>query len=95
MGPSLSQDAGEVFAIAPFWVDNDFNLSRISYEIYEQGSSDSEERLDSVGQFVTNSTEVDDFEGKWMLLVEWRDCHPVVLQGQVNTIPTDLVSEYT
>ena len=87
-GPSLLQDAGEVFAIAPFWADNNLNMGTVRYEIYELGLADAEERLDRASQFV-NSME---FKGNWMLLVEWSGCQIAPASGQVISSPSDLVS---
>ncbi len=82
-GPSLYQDAGDTFLIAPYWADNDISESGgVHYEVYEQNHADQVERFDLVGSFIANNTVSSEaFEGSWMILVGWEDCPPNIEAG--------------
>lgn len=91
-GASLYQDATETVLIAPFWTDSDLGLGgTVRYEIYEPDGSERRERLELVsGALVNQTEELDRFDARWMLLVEWRDCQP-----RGNTVPGNLVCRWS
>ena len=76
-GSDFSEVPDDILVIAPFWSDNDIRMSgMIRYEVYEAGtSSQIDNELSDVGQFIVTETG-GEFNGTWMLLAEWRDCHP-------------------
>lgn len=86
-GPSLLQDAGETFLVAPFWTDYTAGGGGlVRYEVYTPGNA--QERLDLVSRFVVNRTSgLETFDASWMILAEWRDRLPS-LQGNMNTNQT-------
>ena len=58
--------------MAPFWSDNDIRVSGdVCYEVHDKGS----DYLSQVNAFISNKTQTE-FNGKWMLLVEWDKVHP-------------------
>ncbi len=79
-GPSLYQDAGDTFLIAPYWADvRNGESTDIFYEVYRRNISNSyaEEIFNLVGRFITNSTGSSEaFEGSWMIAAAWSDCLP-------------------
>lgn len=85
-GPSLLQDAGETFLVAPFWTDYMYTVGGgglVRYEVY--APSNAQEQLDMVSRFVVNRTGgLETFDASWMILAEWRDRLPS-LQGNMNT----------
>ena len=62
--------------IAPFWSNNDIRRAgMVRYEVHDGGSAASQDLLHTMNEAIANTTgEI--FQGVWMLLVEWRDCHP-------------------
>ena len=63
--------------IAPFWSNNDIRRAgRIRYEVYNgRTSTASVDILNRISDVIFNRTG-ESFQGVWMLLVEWEDCHP-------------------
>ena len=67
---------GGVFNHATLWLhsgsDNDIRVSGdVCYEVHDQNS----DYLNQVNAFISNKTQTE-FNGKWMLLVEWDKVHP-------------------
>ena len=86
--PLSPQDSGNVTVefpseqnsrvLAPFWSNNDIQRAgSIRYEIYDDSTADTLAIavLERVSDVIANRTG-EAFLGRWMLLVEWRDCHP-------------------
>lgn len=62
--------------VAPFWSNNDIRSSgMVRYEVHNGSSAASRDLLSTTGEVIANTTG-ETFQGVWMLLVEWRDCHP-------------------
>lgn len=63
--------------IAPFWSNNDIRRSgRIRYEVYDTSNGAAAvDVLNRVSDVIVNRTG-ESFQGVWMLLVEWENCHP-------------------
>lgn len=63
--------------IAPFWSNNDIRRAgRIRYEVYDSRTSTaSMDVLNRISDMIVNRTG-ESFQGTWMLLVEWENCHP-------------------
>lgn len=89
-GPSLLQDVGETFLVAPFWTDYSVgSVGFVKYETYSPDNAGREERLNLLGRFLVNRTsDLETFDASWMILVEWRNRLPSLMQGNVNTNTT-------
>ena len=76
-GSDFSTVPDDTPIIAPFWSDNDIRMSgQVRYEVYEAGTlTQIDSELSEVSQFIANETK-GEFNATWMLLAEWRDCHP-------------------
>ena len=63
------------YVIAPFWSNNDIRRTgRVRYEVYDGSTTASMDVLNRISDVVVNRTG-ESFQGVWMLLVEWEDCH--------------------
>lgn len=85
-GPSLLQDAGETFLVAPFWTDYSVaSGGSVKYETYVSGNAGTEDRLNLVSRFLVNRTsDLEMFDASWMILAEWRNRPPSSMQENVN-----------
>jgi hypothetical protein len=70
-------DERTAHVIAPFWSNNDIRMAgRVRYEVYDsRTSAASMNVLNRISDTIANRTG-ESFQGTWMLLVEWEDCHP-------------------
>ena len=84
-GPSLAQDADNIFLIAPFWIEISLQrCQQIRYETYERGIAPREDRIDMISRTVANQTNNPQMTvGRWMILVEWDSCMLLDETGQV------------
>ena len=78
---SSPQTSGNSFpadsrVMAPFWSNNDIRTAgEVRYEIHNLATSGSASLLSRVSEAIANQTG-EEFQATWMLVVEWRDCHP-------------------
>ncbi len=90
-GPSLLQDAAEIFLVAPFWTDYTLEAGgSVRYEVYSSPNSDTaqEDVLASISRFLVNRTSgLEVFDASWMMLVEWEDSQPFLTQANLNANP--------
>ena len=75
-GNLFPDDTNTSHVVAPFWSNNDIRRDgEVNYEVHDGRSAESAAVVDQVSEAIVNQTGRD-FRGTWMLVVEWRDCHP-------------------
>ena len=86
--PSELTFISSAYLLAPFWSDVDIGIyGSIFYEVHNNSNS---LLISQVNRFLSNYTETD-FNGTWMLVVQWDEVHQ--FPGFL-TIPVRFNSEY-
>lgn len=73
---NLFSSEGTSYVIAPFWSNNDIRRDgRVRYEVYDGSTTASIDVLNRISNLIASGSG-EAFQGTWMLLVEWENCHP-------------------